>query len=301
MGYLFLACALMAGLTKGFCGKKTSSFVSEYKDAAFSNMIRMFLCIIIGFGFVVVQSGVSGLLIDTKTFLISLMSGVFTSLFVVSWLLIVKRGAYMTVEVFSTIGTIIPIALCYFLYDEKVSLMQIGGIGILLIAVCIMCSYNNSVKGKMSASTLGLLLVCGAAYGLTDFSQKLFKYELQVDASVFNFYTYVVSFLCLTIFYLTVKKTGKENAGEKGSEKKLFKSIWGYILVMSLCLFLNSYFKTLAAEYLSSAQLYPLNQGAALILSSFMAAIFFKERINVKSVIGIILTFIALLFITKVI
>ena len=36
MGYLFLTCALMVGLTKGFYGKKTSSFVLEYKDAVFS-------------------------------------------------------------------------------------------------------------------------------------------------------------------------------------------------------------------------------------------------------------------------
>ncbi len=296
MGYLFLACALMAGLTKGFCGKKTSSFVSEYKDAVFSNMIRMFICIIIGFGFVIVQRGTESLFVDTKTLLISLMSGVFTSLFVVSWLLIVKRGAYMTVDVFLTIGIIIPLALCYVFYGEKVSPVQIAGIGILIVAVCIMCSYNNSVKGKMSASTLGLLLLCGAANGLTDFSQKLYVKETAVpDISVFNFYTYVVSFIVLLIVYMLAKN--KQGISEEKTGKSLFKNIWGYILVMSLCLFLNSYFKTQAALHLDSAQLYPLNQGAALILSSFMAAIFFKESINVKSIIGMILTFAAVIMI----
>lgn len=297
MGYLFLACALMAGLTKGFCGKKTSSYVSEYKDAVFSNMIRMFLCIIIGFGFVIVQSDMKSFVVDSKTLLISLMSGVFTSLFVVSWLLIVKKGAYMTVDVFLTIGIVIPLTLCYVFYGEKVSPMQIAGIGILIVAVCIMCSYNNSVKGKMSYSTLGLLLLCGASNGLTDFSQKLYVKEIAVsDISIFNFYTYVVSFVVLLFVYLLTKR--KQDASEEKTGKSLFANIWGYILVMSLCLFLNSYFKTQAAMHLDSAQLYPLNQGAALILSSFMAAIFFKERINIKSIIGMVLTFVSLIIIT---
>ena len=33
MGYLFLAIALFAGATKGYCGKMTSGYVNEYKDA----------------------------------------------------------------------------------------------------------------------------------------------------------------------------------------------------------------------------------------------------------------------------
>lgn len=297
MGYLFLSCALLAGLTKGFCGKKTSKFVSEYRDAAFSNMIRMFFCIIFGLIFVIWQSGIGSLAVDTKTLLISLMSGVFTSLFVVTWLLLVKKGAYMTIDVFLTVGMVIPLVLCNIFYGEAITVKQIIGLGILFVAVYIMCSYNNSIKEKIDLPKFGLLLLCGCANGLTDFSQKLFNYETHGSASVFNFYTYVVSFLCLGIFYLIVKMTEKENVSEKGSEKKLVKNIWGYILVMSLCLFLNSYFKTLAAEILPSTQLYPLNQGAALILSSFMAAIFFKERINMKCVIGIVLTFIALIII----
>lgn len=49
MGYLFLALALLAGSTKGYCGKKTSGFVREYKDAMFTNFVRMVLCILISF------------------------------------------------------------------------------------------------------------------------------------------------------------------------------------------------------------------------------------------------------------
>lgn len=66
---------------------------------------------------------------------------------------------------------------------------------------------------------------------------------------------------------------------------------------MSLCLFLYSYFKTCAAGRLSSAQLYPLAQSGSLILSSIMSAVFFGEKLNLKSAAGITMSFIALIII----
>lgn len=82
----------------------------------------------------------------------------------------------------------------------------------------------------------------------------------------------------------------------KQQEKMEMKYVFIYIPIISVFLFLNSYFKTKAAFYLNALQLYPLNQRASLILSSVMAAVFFKEKMNVKSVVGIVLSFAALMF-----
>ena len=64
---------------------------------------------------------------------------------------------------------------------------------------------------------------------------------------------------------------------------------------MAVCLFLNSLFKTYAALYLDAAILYPLNMGAALMLSSLMAAVFFGEKLKWKSILAIALAFTALI------
>lgn len=294
MGYIFISFALLAGVTKGYCGKKTSSYISDSNDAAFSNLIRMLLCAVFGFLLVVFQGGYDKFLIDSSTFIISLSSAFFTSMFVITWLLIVRKGAYMTVDVFITLGIIIPLTLCRIFYNEPVSVKQLVGIAILFTAAFVMCSYNNSIKEKISISTLGLLILCGAANGMTDFSQKLYIYNTaQPNISIFNFYTYLFSTVFLLIF-CTVTRTKND---EKGLKIKFVKKIFGYVAVMSVCLFLNSYFKTMAAMYLSSAQLYPLNQGAGLILSSVMAAMFFHERINLKCIVGIALTFLSLIII----
>ena len=295
MGYLFLALALLAGSTKGYCGKKTSGFVREYKDAMFTNFVRMVLCILISFLLLALSGRLSLLAVDLNVVLITLLSGVTTSVFVVAWLLAVRRGAYMMLDVFLMLGVIVPLLLSEFLFDEKIRLNQWAGLLVLLVAVVIMCSYNNQIKEKMSLKSLGLLVLCGIANGLTDFSQKLYvKTVADSSAAVFNFYTYIFSALVLLVFYLGAKVTDKTGSS---SETDVLRRVGGYVAVMSVCLFLNSYFKTMAAGILPSAILYPLSQGASLILSSFMSMLFFKEKLTAKCITGIALSFAGLLII----
>ena len=290
MGYGFLLLALLAGATKGYCGKRTSGYVNEYKDAMLANSIRMIFCILIGLGMVLFSGGAGLLKIDGTTLWITLLSGVGNSAFVVLWLIAVKKGAYMMLDIFCTIGILIPLIGCAVLFGEAIMPHHIVGMLILLAAVFIMCSYNNSIKSKITLSSLVLLLLCGAANGLSDFSQKLFV-NLAADTpiSIYNFYTYLFSAVILFACFFFFSK----DSDEKTNIKKIFP----YILVMSVCLFLYSYFKTLAAKYLSSAELYPLAQGGALVVSSIMSAVFFHEKITLKCVVGIVLTFAALIVI----
>jgi drug/metabolite transporter (DMT)-like permease len=137
-----------------------------------------------------------------------------------------------------------------------------------------------------------LLLLCGVSNGIADFSQKLFMKQIpNGSAFVFNFYTYVFASLVLIAFLVLKRKTANT------TNPADFKKIFTYILIMAICLFANSYFKTLAAQYLDAINLYPLNQGSAVVLSLLMSSILFKEKITAKCIIGIALSFVALLMI----
>lgn len=293
MGYLFLAISLLAGATKGYCGKMTSGHVRGYKDAMLANTIRMVLCIIIGM-ILILANGSLAYITPTATVLgISALSGITTSIFVVCWMISVQKGAYMMLDVFLMLGVLVPLLAGNIFFNEQIRLTQWVGIVILFVAVYIMCSYNNSIKGRMSISSLILLIICGVANGLTDFSQKLFvKTAGNVPIAIFNFYTYIFSAITLLGFYFVFK--AKEPKSET-KESPTFRKIMGYIVIMSICLFASSYFKTMAAGYLDSAILYPLNQGAALILSSMMSALLFHERLTVKCIIGLVISFVGLI------
>lgn len=290
MGYLFLSIALVAGLTKAYCGKKTSGYTKNITDAVFANAVRMVFCIGIGFLVVFFEGSLGSLKIDFNTIVICAFSGISTAVFVVSWLLSVKKGAYMLVEIFLMLGVLIPLILSGIFLNENIKITDWIGFAILVIAVAIMCSYNNSQQNRLTLSAVLMLIVCGISYGLSDFSQKLFAAKVSsVTASVFNFYTYVFALALLLPIALVYKN--KDNTASKTNIKKI---IW-YILIMSICLFANSYFKTRAAYYISSVQLYPLNQSSALVLSALMSHLLFGEKLNVKSVVGIALALIGIL------
>lgn len=293
MGYLYLALALIAGLTKGYCGKKTSGYTSRVSDAMAVNTVRMALCIGIGFLLLVINRQVTLLRPTVLLIAITALSGVATAAFVVSWLMAVRKGAYMMVEVFLMLGVLIPLLAGVFFLQEPVRPVQWIGFLILLGATWVMCSYSGDQKGSVTVSGLLLLIFCGASSGLADLAQKLFVRSIpDLPVSVFNFYTYVFAAAVLLPVWLATRR--KE---APGTEKTLPTRLLGYILLMAVCLFVNSYFKTLAAGRLSTSQLYPLNQGASLVLSSVMTATVFKERMTGKAIFGIVLSFIGLILI----
>ena len=299
MGYLFISIALAAGVTKGYCGKKTSFAIVSNSDSMIMNVLRMVACIFIGFFLILAQNDLASLTPSRDFMLISALSGVTSAIWVVSWLLSVRSGAYMMVEVFLLLGVVVPIIPCYFLFGYEVGTWQIVGIAILLVAVFIMCTYNSSIKGKMSVKAFLLLLLCGFTSGVADFSQKLFTEvapEGATNAS-FNFYTYVFAAITLLLSYLVLRQVDKKSGTMPRKPLEVVKPIWIYVLIMAACLFTNSFFKTEAARLLDPVKLYPLNQGCAVILSLLMSVIIFKEKINAKCIVGICLSFVALIMI----
>ena len=286
-GYISLAIALGGGLVKAFCGKKTSGLVGKLGDAVFLSFFRMLLCILIGGGCVLLSEGASAFTANPLCFGLAAMSGVFTASFLISWLFAVQTGAFTMIDVFITLGTIIPMRVSTRLLGEAIRPMQWLGFLLLVISVLVMCSYNNSIKTKMTVRSFLLLVLAGASNGMADLSQKLFTaYCIGESNAVFNFYTYLICGVLLGVLLLFQK-------GKAESANRVKQGAW-YILFMAIGLFVNSFFKVQAAQILPAARLYPVNQGAALILTAVMAAVFFGEKITPKCVLGLCCTFVAL-------
>lgn len=293
MGYMFALLAVAAGAAKGYCGKRTSGLVIGFAEAMLANCIRMCLCIVIGFLLLGFQGQVALLQVDRLALLIMVGSGIATSAFVVSWIIAVKRSAYMMLDIFLLLGVLVPMVLCKWLYAEPISGAQWIGLGILVAAVFVMCSYSAGIKGKFSIGAYALLLLCGLASGLADFCQKSYAHFYpHGNAAVFNFYTYVVAAVVLGACYLLSWKKGGEGIRPV---KEIVSPIFGYVAVMAICLFAHSYFKVLASGYLTATQLFPLLQGSGIAVSTLMSALFFKERVNLRCVTGLVLAFGALL------
>lgn len=305
MGYLFIFTALLCGTVKGFFGKKISDKTSGLKSAVFSNFIRMLFCIPIGLLFVCFDGSFSAMLVSKKILLISAFSGVFTSIFIVSWLLAAQKSAYTSIDAFLSVGLLIPILFSRFFYGESITASQILGLGLLFVSAFIMSAYTNQIKQKLRFSSVLLLLVVGAANGFTDFSLKIFtKNANETPVSVFNFYVYLFSGITLLLLFLFLKEKPRQENAEFCENKKqamLDKRKILYIAVMAVFLFCYSYFKTLASERLAAVLIYPLMQGGAILSSMLMSALCFKEKIKPLCLLGMTILFVGLLFINVLI
>ena len=292
MAYLFLTISLLAGATKGYCGKRTSGRIQGWHNAISANLLRMGLCILIGFGVVLFGGELAGLIPTGKALAIYALSGISTSVFVVTWLIAVRTSAYVLMNVFLMLGVIVPMVLGSVCYGEAIHWNQWVGLVVLLVATLLLCSYNNGIKQKLTGKAFLVLLISGLANGVTSFSQKMLKYEVPGgSAAVFNFYTYVFSAASLALVLLVYRRSAEEKA-----QPSPIPSIMGYLVVMAISLFLNSFFLT-KANSIPSAILYPLERGVSMILSGLMAALLFKEKMTVKAIVGLILAFIGLLII----
>lgn len=291
MGFVCVFAGLLAGSAKGYMGKRISNLVTTFQQSSFINFIRMLVCIPISLLFLCLDTKNAGAILDGNALVYGTLSGIFMSIFLVTWMLAVRCGAFMLISVAQMFGTVITVLLSCMLFREEILPKQFLGIGILTTSVLIMVSYSSSIKGKLSAGAVILLVSCGLSSGLYDFSLKLFTHFSESSISVLNLITYFISALALRLLFTVT------SGGGTFDKKALLKSTFLLVVLMSVCLFLNSYFKALANHYLPATKVYPLYQAGGLILSAVMSSIFFQERINRRCVVGLLLAFFAILLI----
>lgn len=300
LGLLFITVSVFAGVAKGYCGKRIGTYAETITDSAKLNVLRMILCSVITVAVIAFQGNIENIFnASPLTLIVSALCAFSMSVFIIAWLMAVRGTAYMLVNVFLNLGVIIPITLGTILFGEEVGVKQIIGILILLVAIWLMLGYNKQLNAKFTFKNFLVLAVCGIFNGLSDFflgstskiSNTFGGEKLGViDTTVFSFFLYLFSFILL-LGYTTTANFAKHKA-----KIKINKKIVITMTLMAAFLFINTYFKSLAGARLTSFELFSTNTGFSLVFASIMAAFMLKEHPNLKSVIGIVLTFVALFF-----
>ena len=293
MAYFYLLIALFSGVAKGYCGKTVSRDMSNFKECIFINLMRMLFSALVGLLLAVFKTDISGFMMTQESFFVYLLAAISMSVFCVAWMYAYQNEAYMFLSIFTMLGTVITCLLDIIFYNADIGLKQWCGMAILLLAVYIMSIYNKDIKGKPTVKGLTILIIGSIGSSLADFSQKVYTREIGQRAEIFNFYMYAFSFVLLAIVYVSLKSKKSLNLMHSIYDKK---HLLIYFL-MAFFLYTNSVTKTMAATFLSSAQIYPVLQGANLILSAIMTHVLFKEKINVKGLAGIVIAFIGLMLI----
>ena len=294
VGYLFLFIAVLTGVAKGYCGKKTSKYVSSFTDGLILQSARLILCVIIGLCLFLFSN--TPLNIDSTILAISILNGVSNAAFLLCWIFAVKNDSYLFVDICLTAGGILLPCVCDTLFlGGIITPIQYIGIIIMILAVLVMNSYNFTVTKKKVTVRNILLLTCVAiSNGIMGFCAKLFAHyksivDISCDLSAFSLLTFLFACILLLITLPIFCKTQKIKI--KDCVKSFpFKKLWVYLVFIAIFLFFNSYLTTLTNTYIKNTVLiYPLQFGSNLILSAVMSVIVFKEKINFRSILGMIL------------
>jgi drug/metabolite transporter (DMT)-like permease len=184
--------------------------------------------------------------------------------------------------------------MSFVFYREEITIRDIIGFCVLVFAAYLM---HAGTKVKPTFKTLAVVILCGLANGMTDFSQKAFIYSgLDTTTAQFQLCSYIFAAATLIVLY-TAMTAGKKPEDNDGGAVAILKKTWYFVLIMAVCLYGNSFFKTEAANYLSAAKLYTLSQGGTMAIGTLMSAFIFKEKLTLKSYASIAITFIGLLII----
>ena len=293
LGYLFLLISVLAGSTKGYFGKRISGKTEGMAASVWVNILRMIFCILISIfvsGASLLQNGGK---LDSALIITGIFSGVTQAAFLISWLYCVRGGGYMLVTVFTMLGIVVTLILStLFLPNETISLTQWAAVALLILAVFVMYSYNTGMQGKLSFGTKIALVVCGLSHGLSSFAQKVFQVYSAGDTGTFTLIGYVVTLIALLCLLLLPSVRS-----EKQKPAQLIKGIFFPVLMMAIALFLCNYFAVEAAApgRLSAVQLYPAREGLNMLLGVLMSHFLFREKANLRCIIGCFLAFIATL------
>ena len=294
MGYIYLAIALLTNNIKGYCGKQMSRFSAKLNDTLLICFFRMLMCIGTSAIILAVTGGFFGLEITSKLIGYAAFSGISTAILVAAWLFAANSSGYMMLEVFQMLGVGVTILMSFAFYREEITLRDMIGFCVLVFAAYLM---HAGTKVKPTLKTLAVVILCGLANGMTDFSQKAFIYSgLDTTTAQFQLCSYIFAAATLILLY-TAMTAGKKPEDNDGGAIAILKKTWYFVLIMAVCLYGNSFFKTEAANYLSAAKLYTLSQGGTMAIGTLMSAFIFKEKLTLKSYASIVITFIGLLII----
>lgn len=259
--------------------------------------IRQFASAILGAALVAFTvQGLSALIPDGLTVLFALIMAVSLAVCTFSSLMALKSGTMVLNSLFGMAGLFVPCIAGVFLFGERISLIQVLGLVIFIVAAALLIGCSKEIYKNFSFKTLLLLIVTMLSDGTTMLAQKMFSYYVPGgDAGVFNFYAFFFSGVLSLLLFAVFR--GKALVRHEDAPTFIPAKIILYGLALSAAVFVISQVSTVAAATIPSVILFPVSNGGGMIICAIVSAIVFKEKLNTKSVIGLILGTLALIII----
>lgn len=203
-------------------------------------------------------------------------------------------------QMFSVGALIIPCIVGIFFFNEPMTIWQWVGIGLFVIAMYFMVSGTEQSQTKksekISLKTIMLLLLTLVAGGGTMVAQKAFAVVVpNGSVAVYSFLMFALNAIILYVGY-GISFLAKNNRGQTiettAEEKRRVAMPKGLLvcgLVLAFAVFVINMLVTELGKYISSAILFSVSYAIGIVITILVGAIFYKEKITIRNIIGIVL------------
>ena len=197
---------------------------------------------------------------------------------------VILKGYETTSVAFMTLchssGMIVPCVLGHFLWSEKLSWFSIIGIVITILAI-VLLKNNNSTSKRFKAKGILYGLIIFLTSGGVMISQKVMGiYFEKQGVAAYTLYSFIVPALMLSL--LSKPQT------IKSINQKDKKTIGLCALGSAISLSVISFVMTGLAASVPSVILFPLFNGLGIITVCIGSVFVFKEKLNIKNMVGLI-------------
>ncbi len=213
---------------------------------------------------------------------------VFISLFNVMALTAQRNGASVA-AIANKMALVIPVCFAIIYYNDSVTVLKAVGIILALIGVYLSSVKSNTTKLSKSL-LLPLILFLGSGFIDTFLNYtQVNDLKTESDSKLFTALTFLTAFLAGTLVLLVKRQIHKIQ----------LKSILAGI-ILGLINYGSIYFiiQCLALSGLESSVVFPINNVSVVLVTSAIAIALFKEQLSFKNKIGVIVSVLAIIFIS---
>ncbi|MBD8961080.1 MAG: hypothetical protein EGR81_02275 [Ruminococcaceae bacterium] len=281
--YIFLIIILLLRVPQNFSSKKTSGLVTNSQSYFLYGTYSYTLAGLIAF-VMLLFDGMSGFSLSAVG--ISALGAVSLAVSLFCSIEALKSGVMVLAAMAGSAGLLLPCIAGIFMFNEPMKPMQFIGIALLIFSGWLLIGYSKEQTGSFTPRTLLLLIGSMLSNGSVMLAQKMFsKYLPDTSVSIFSFLTF--GLIGIGMFIGLVPSLLSQSGRAKIAAVP--KPVFLYGTISSIILLAINQLATLAGRNVPSAIMFPINDGGATIITAITAAIFFKEKLTVRSVCGLIL------------
>lgn len=284
MIYIYLFSILIARVIQAIfsklSSKETENIVQTVKYTAYQYTVSALL------GLVLLLTDISGIKIDLPTIAIALLSGI--SLFFSTFFTIygMKSGTVSLVSMFSTAGLLVPIIAGAFMFKQPVSLVQWVGIVLFFLSAWLLIKSSENTYNGFNFKTFLLLIGAMLSNGLTMLAQQMYTHYVPGgNISLFSF----LSFGAVTIFGAPTALSMGRSEKNTDLDKNLSKTLYICGFALAVAVFVINQFATSLTALLPPVFLFTFINGGGTIISTLVAAVMYKEKLSLYSILGVII------------